>query len=159
MSVPLRSPSPQMPGSSGTTQSMKKTIGHRGVETTTGETTYKKVRAGQGQGGGRMCPCPENRNGAPRSLRSRVLLVPALTLLLSVTSADHIICLKRSHPAGHHAHRRQPEPEGRARRSHAGLCCRGKHLLSQVGHSRVIIIFNLSFVLEADLLTRCRLSQ
>lgn len=37
-------PSPQMPGSSGTTQSMKKTIGHRGVETTTGETTYKKVR-------------------------------------------------------------------------------------------------------------------
>lgn len=35
-----------MPGSSGTTQSMKKTIGHRGVETTTGETTYKKVRAG-----------------------------------------------------------------------------------------------------------------
>lgn len=33
----------QMPGSSGTTQSMKKTIGHRGVETTTGETTYKKV--------------------------------------------------------------------------------------------------------------------
>lgn len=39
-------PSPQMPGSSGTTQSMKKTIGHRGVETTTGETTYKKVRTG-----------------------------------------------------------------------------------------------------------------
>uniref|UniRef100_A0A8C2ZAX1 Phosphatidylinositol-4-phosphate 5-kinase, type I, alpha, b n=1 Tax=Cyclopterus lumpus TaxID=8103 RepID=A0A8C2ZAX1_CYCLU len=37
------SPSPQMPGSSGTTQSMKKTIGHRGVETTTGETTYKKT--------------------------------------------------------------------------------------------------------------------
>uniref|UniRef100_A0A672Z4Y9 Phosphatidylinositol 4-phosphate 5-kinase type-1 alpha-like n=1 Tax=Sphaeramia orbicularis TaxID=375764 RepID=A0A672Z4Y9_9TELE len=36
-------PSPQMPGSSGTTQSMKKTIGHRGVETTTGETTYKKT--------------------------------------------------------------------------------------------------------------------
>lgn len=36
----------QMPGSSGTTQSMKKTIGHRGVETTTGETTYKKVRGG-----------------------------------------------------------------------------------------------------------------
>uniref|UniRef100_A0A7N6C0W2 Phosphatidylinositol-4-phosphate 5-kinase type 1 alpha n=1 Tax=Anabas testudineus TaxID=64144 RepID=A0A7N6C0W2_ANATE len=35
--------SPQMPGSSGTTQSMKKTIGHRGVETTTGETTYKKT--------------------------------------------------------------------------------------------------------------------
>uniref|UniRef100_A0A7N8WNX2 Phosphatidylinositol-4-phosphate 5-kinase type 1 alpha n=1 Tax=Mastacembelus armatus TaxID=205130 RepID=A0A7N8WNX2_9TELE len=34
---------PQMPGSSGTTQSMKKTIGHRGVETTTGETTYKKT--------------------------------------------------------------------------------------------------------------------
>uniref|UniRef100_A0A3B4A1J5 PIPK domain-containing protein n=1 Tax=Periophthalmus magnuspinnatus TaxID=409849 RepID=A0A3B4A1J5_9GOBI len=33
----------QMPGSSGTTQSMKKTIGHRGVETTTGETTYKKT--------------------------------------------------------------------------------------------------------------------
>lgn len=32
-----------MPGSSGTTQSMKKTIGHRGVETTTGETTYKKT--------------------------------------------------------------------------------------------------------------------
>lgn len=31
-----------MPGSSG--MSMKKTIGHRGVETTTGETTYKKVR-------------------------------------------------------------------------------------------------------------------
>ncbi|XP_033958228.1 phosphatidylinositol 4-phosphate 5-kinase type-1 alpha isoform X5 [Pseudochaenichthys georgianus] len=27
----------------GTTQSMKKTIGHRGVETTTGETTYKKT--------------------------------------------------------------------------------------------------------------------
>ncbi|XP_056142432.1 phosphatidylinositol 4-phosphate 5-kinase type-1 alpha [Lampris incognitus] len=35
--------SPEMPGSSGTTQSMKKTIGHRGVETTTGETTYKKT--------------------------------------------------------------------------------------------------------------------
>uniref|UniRef100_A0A8C4FBE5 Phosphatidylinositol-4-phosphate 5-kinase type 1 alpha n=1 Tax=Dicentrarchus labrax TaxID=13489 RepID=A0A8C4FBE5_DICLA len=35
--------SSQMPGSSGTTQSMKKTIGHRGVETTTGETTYKKT--------------------------------------------------------------------------------------------------------------------
>lgn len=35
----------QMPGSSGLTQSMKKTIGHRGVETTTGETTYKKVRS------------------------------------------------------------------------------------------------------------------
>uniref|UniRef100_A0AAQ5Z2A9 PIPK domain-containing protein n=1 Tax=Amphiprion ocellaris TaxID=80972 RepID=A0AAQ5Z2A9_AMPOC len=34
---------PQMPGSSGTAQSMKKTIGHRGVETTTGETTYKKT--------------------------------------------------------------------------------------------------------------------
>lgn len=34
---------PEMPGSSGTTQSMKKTIGHRGVETTTGETTYKKT--------------------------------------------------------------------------------------------------------------------
>uniref|UniRef100_A0A3Q3IUM4 PIPK domain-containing protein n=1 Tax=Monopterus albus TaxID=43700 RepID=A0A3Q3IUM4_MONAL len=33
----------KMPGSSGTTQSMKKTIGHRGVETTTGETTYKKT--------------------------------------------------------------------------------------------------------------------
>ncbi|CAG11890.1 unnamed protein product [Tetraodon nigroviridis] len=33
----------QMPGSSGLTQSMKKTIGHRGVETTTGETTYKKT--------------------------------------------------------------------------------------------------------------------
>uniref|UniRef100_A0A3Q3W7A1 PIPK domain-containing protein n=1 Tax=Mola mola TaxID=94237 RepID=A0A3Q3W7A1_MOLML len=33
----------QMPGSSGTTQSMKKTIGHRGFETTTGETTYKKT--------------------------------------------------------------------------------------------------------------------
>uniref|UniRef100_A0AAX7UDT5 PIPK domain-containing protein n=1 Tax=Astatotilapia calliptera TaxID=8154 RepID=A0AAX7UDT5_ASTCA len=33
--------SPQMPGSSG--MSMKKTIGHRGVETTTGETTYKKT--------------------------------------------------------------------------------------------------------------------
>uniref|UniRef100_H2S3S9 Phosphatidylinositol-4-phosphate 5-kinase, type I, alpha, b n=1 Tax=Takifugu rubripes TaxID=31033 RepID=H2S3S9_TAKRU len=32
-----------MPGSSGLTQSMKKTIGHRGVETTTGETTYKKT--------------------------------------------------------------------------------------------------------------------
>uniref|UniRef100_A0A8D3CM18 Phosphatidylinositol-4-phosphate 5-kinase type 1 alpha n=1 Tax=Scophthalmus maximus TaxID=52904 RepID=A0A8D3CM18_SCOMX len=32
-----------MPGSSNTTQSMKKTIGHRGVETTTGETTYKKT--------------------------------------------------------------------------------------------------------------------
>uniref|UniRef100_A0A671WZ31 Phosphatidylinositol-4-phosphate 5-kinase, type I, alpha, b n=1 Tax=Sparus aurata TaxID=8175 RepID=A0A671WZ31_SPAAU len=39
----LSLPSPQMPGSSGTTQSMKKTIGHRGVETTTGETTYKKT--------------------------------------------------------------------------------------------------------------------
>ncbi|XP_046906141.1 phosphatidylinositol 4-phosphate 5-kinase type-1 alpha isoform X2 [Hypomesus transpacificus] len=35
--------SPEMPGSSGTAQSMKKTIGHRGVETTTGETTYKKT--------------------------------------------------------------------------------------------------------------------
>ncbi|KAM8825718.1 phosphatidylinositol 4-phosphate 5-kinase type-1 alpha-like isoform 2-T2 [Synchiropus picturatus] len=34
---------PELPGSSGTTQSMKKTIGHRGVETTTGETTYKKT--------------------------------------------------------------------------------------------------------------------
>ncbi|XP_028280966.1 phosphatidylinositol 4-phosphate 5-kinase type-1 alpha isoform X2 [Parambassis ranga] len=33
----------EMPGSSGTSQSMKKTIGHRGVETTTGETTYKKT--------------------------------------------------------------------------------------------------------------------
>ncbi|TNN75731.1 Phosphatidylinositol 4-phosphate 5-kinase type-1 alpha [Liparis tanakae] len=33
----------EMPGSSGPTQSMKKTIGHRGVETTTGETTYKKT--------------------------------------------------------------------------------------------------------------------
>uniref|UniRef100_A0A096M441 Phosphatidylinositol-4-phosphate 5-kinase, type I, alpha, b n=1 Tax=Poecilia formosa TaxID=48698 RepID=A0A096M441_POEFO len=33
----------QLPGSSSTTQSMKKTIGHRGVETTTGETTYKKT--------------------------------------------------------------------------------------------------------------------
>lgn len=33
----------ELPGSSGTTQSMKKTIGHRGVETTTGETTYKKT--------------------------------------------------------------------------------------------------------------------
>ncbi|KAF7227238.1 phosphatidylinositol 4-phosphate 5-kinase type-1 alpha isoform X2 [Nothobranchius furzeri] len=33
----------EMPGSSSTTQSMKKTIGHRGVETTTGETTYKKT--------------------------------------------------------------------------------------------------------------------
>ncbi|XP_044065280.1 phosphatidylinositol 4-phosphate 5-kinase type-1 alpha-like isoform X1 [Siniperca chuatsi] len=33
----------EIPGSSGTTQSMKKTIGHRGVETTTGETTYKKT--------------------------------------------------------------------------------------------------------------------
>ncbi|XP_061529982.1 phosphatidylinositol 4-phosphate 5-kinase type-1 alpha-like isoform X2 [Phycodurus eques] len=33
----------EMPGSSGTTQIMKKTIGHRGVETTTGETTYKKT--------------------------------------------------------------------------------------------------------------------
>ncbi|XP_070990555.1 phosphatidylinositol 4-phosphate 5-kinase type-1 alpha-like isoform X2 [Oncorhynchus clarkii lewisi] len=32
--------SPEMPGSS---QSMKKTIGHRGVETNTGETTYKKT--------------------------------------------------------------------------------------------------------------------
>ncbi|XP_030604952.1 phosphatidylinositol 4-phosphate 5-kinase type-1 alpha [Archocentrus centrarchus] len=31
----------EMPGSSG--MSMKKTIGHRGVETTTGETTYKKT--------------------------------------------------------------------------------------------------------------------
>ena len=40
-----------MPGSSGLTQSMKKTIGHRGVETTTGETTYKKVKS-QGAGGG-----------------------------------------------------------------------------------------------------------
>lgn len=39
-------PSLQLPGSSGTTQSMKKTMGHRGVETTTGETTYKKVRTG-----------------------------------------------------------------------------------------------------------------
>lgn len=37
-----------MPGSSGLTQSMKKTIGHRGVETTTGETTYKKVQTGRG---------------------------------------------------------------------------------------------------------------
>lgn len=37
-----------MPGSSGLTQSMKKTIGHRGVETTTGETTYKKVKMGWG---------------------------------------------------------------------------------------------------------------
>lgn len=37
-----------MPGSSGLTQSMKKTIGHRGVETTTGETTYKKVQVGWG---------------------------------------------------------------------------------------------------------------
>lgn len=37
-----------MPGSSGLTQSMKKTIGHRGVETTTGETTYKKVQMGCG---------------------------------------------------------------------------------------------------------------
>lgn len=37
-----------MPGSSGLTQSMKKTIGHRGVETTTGETTYKKVTMGRG---------------------------------------------------------------------------------------------------------------
>ena len=35
----------QMAGSSAATQSMKKTIGHRGVETTTGETTYKKVRS------------------------------------------------------------------------------------------------------------------
>ncbi|KAG7282152.1 hypothetical protein CRUP_034899, partial [Coryphaenoides rupestris] len=35
--------SPEMAGSSGVTQSMKKTIGHRGVETTTGETTYKKT--------------------------------------------------------------------------------------------------------------------
>ncbi|XP_061838515.1 phosphatidylinositol 4-phosphate 5-kinase type-1 alpha-like isoform X1 [Nerophis lumbriciformis] len=33
--------SSEMPGSSA--QSMKKTIGHRGVETTTGETTYKKT--------------------------------------------------------------------------------------------------------------------
>ncbi|XP_054903824.1 phosphatidylinositol 4-phosphate 5-kinase type-1 alpha isoform X1 [Poeciliopsis prolifica] len=33
----------ELPGSSSTTQSMKKTIGHRGVETTTGETTYKKT--------------------------------------------------------------------------------------------------------------------
>ncbi|XP_072317667.1 phosphatidylinositol 4-phosphate 5-kinase type-1 alpha-like isoform X2 [Eucyclogobius newberryi] len=33
----------ELPGSSATTQSMKKTIGHRGVETTTGETTYKKT--------------------------------------------------------------------------------------------------------------------
>lgn len=40
-----------MPGSSGLTQSMKKTIGHRGVETTTGETTYKKVKSGCGGGG------------------------------------------------------------------------------------------------------------
>lgn len=40
----------QMPGSSGTTQSMKKTIGHRGVETTTGETTYKKVSVVGGLG-------------------------------------------------------------------------------------------------------------
>ncbi|XP_074539658.1 phosphatidylinositol 4-phosphate 5-kinase type-1 alpha [Halichoeres trimaculatus] len=40
----IRKMAPQeMPGSSGTTQSMKKTIGHRGVETTTGETTYKKT--------------------------------------------------------------------------------------------------------------------
>lgn len=30
---------------------MKKTIGHRGVETTTGETTYKKVRTERGGGG------------------------------------------------------------------------------------------------------------
>ncbi|XP_077453754.1 phosphatidylinositol 4-phosphate 5-kinase type-1 alpha isoform X1 [Stigmatopora argus] len=35
--------SSEMAGSSGTAQSMKKTIGHRGVETTTGETTYKKT--------------------------------------------------------------------------------------------------------------------
>lgn len=41
----------QMPGSSGTTQSMKKTIGHRGVETTTGETTYKKVSVVGGRAG------------------------------------------------------------------------------------------------------------
>ncbi|KAF7669747.1 hypothetical protein LDENG_00146920 [Lucifuga dentata] len=33
----------EMPGSSGTTQSMKRTIGHRGIETTTGETIYKKT--------------------------------------------------------------------------------------------------------------------
>ncbi|XP_069394094.1 phosphatidylinositol 4-phosphate 5-kinase type-1 alpha-like isoform X2 [Paralichthys olivaceus] len=41
-SIRKMSPS-EMPGSSSTTQSMKKTIGHRGVETTTGETTYKKT--------------------------------------------------------------------------------------------------------------------
>ena len=34
---------PQMASSAAAAQSMKKTIGHRGVETTTGETTYKKV--------------------------------------------------------------------------------------------------------------------
>ncbi|XP_012684664.1 phosphatidylinositol 4-phosphate 5-kinase type-1 alpha-like isoform X2 [Clupea harengus] len=34
--------SPEAPGSSGTSQSMKKTIGHRGVDPT-GETTYKKT--------------------------------------------------------------------------------------------------------------------
>lgn len=46
----------QMPGSSGTTQSMKKTIGHRGVETTTGETTYKKVSVVGGRPGFRRPP-------------------------------------------------------------------------------------------------------
>lgn len=46
VSLTVFSLSAQMPGSSG--MSMKKTIGHRGVETTTGETTYKKVKAGGG---------------------------------------------------------------------------------------------------------------
>ncbi|XP_059909742.1 phosphatidylinositol 4-phosphate 5-kinase type-1 alpha-like isoform X1 [Gadus macrocephalus] len=35
--------SPEMASSAAAAQSMKKTIGHRGVETTTGETTYKKT--------------------------------------------------------------------------------------------------------------------
>lgn len=73
-----------MPGSS-TTQSMKKTIGHRGVETTTGETTYKKVRPGLGwRGGGLLTLTAE-----VKSVQALMFVVCSVKLVWEVPLTGH----------------------------------------------------------------------
>lgn len=77
----------QMPGSSGTTQSMKKTIGHRGVETTTGETTYKKVGVAGGSGLDPLTAWLQNQDKAPK-IFGILKLVETFSILLRIASCS-----------------------------------------------------------------------
>lgn len=45
---------------------------------------------------------------------------------------DYLLSAEGGNPAGHHVHCGQPQPKGRKRRAHAGLCRCRKYLLPQV---------------------------